>query len=62
MFYLGVCRQCDNRAHRKGILSLPSWSYQSLAELRGGGKIMHTTGGSIHTADSPQRCFLCLYL
>lgn len=47
--------------HHKGILSPPSWSYQSLAELRGVGKVVHTTGGSIHTADSPQRCLLCLF-
>lgn len=45
----------------KGILSPPSWSYQSLAELRGVGKVIHTTGGSIHTADYPQCCLLCLF-
>lgn len=47
--------------HHKGILSPPSWSYQSLAELRGAGKVTRTTGGSIHTADSPQRCLLRLF-
>lgn len=45
----------------KGILSPPSWSYQSLAELCGVGKVIHTTGGSIHTADFPQCCLLCLF-
>ena len=46
--------------HHKDILSPPSCSYQSLAELCGVGKVI-TTGGSIRTADSPQRCLLCLF-
>lgn len=57
----GVCLQCRYCIHHKGILSHPSWSYQSPAELRGVGKVIHTTGGSIHTADSPQCCLLCLF-
>lgn len=61
VFYPCVCLQCGHCVHHKGILSPPSWSYQSLAELRGVGKVIHTTGGSIHTADSPRRCLLCLF-
>lgn len=34
------------RVRRKGALSHPSWSYQSLAELCGAGKVIHATGGS----------------
>lgn len=34
------------RVRRKGALSRPSWSYQSLAELRSAGKVIHATGGS----------------
>lgn len=59
--YPCVCFQCGYCVRHKGILPPPSWSYQSLAELRGVGKVIHTTGGSIHTADSPQRCLLCLF-
>lgn len=55
-----VCLQCGCCVHDNGILSPPSWSYQSLAELRGVGKVIHTTGGSIHPADSPQCCLHCL--
>lgn len=41
-----MCLQCGHCVHHKGILSHPSWSYQSLAELRGVRKVIHTTGGS----------------
>lgn len=49
--------------YHKGILSPPSWSYQSLAELCGLGKVIHTTGGSRHgyTSHPPLCCFLCLF-
>lgn len=59
--YPCVCFTPVYCVHHKGILSPPSWSYQSLAELCGVGKVIRTTGGSIHTADSPQRCLLCLF-
>lgn len=49
-----ACLQCGYCVHHKGILSLRSWSYQSLAELPGVGKVVLTTGGSIHT----QSCLL----
>jgi len=54
VFYPSVNLHCGYCVYHKGILSPPSWSYQSLAELYGVGKVIHTAGGGsqILTADT----------